>query len=71
MSDSVSDKKLVAYATVGKYAMDLCEREKERLNKIKGLVNTLSDDEFEQLVNLSKELGDLDMVENLNKWRNK
>lgn len=65
----MSVEKLTAYAMIGKNALELRKREVERLDKIKNIMGDISDEEYEQLLDLAKKLGDRQMLDDLPKMR--
>jgi len=62
----MSLKKLTAYALIGSEHRRIQE---DRLEKIKGIIGSLSDDEYEQMLTLSKTMGDEQMMRDLPVWR--
>lgn len=62
----MSEKQLIAYARIGSEHQRIME---ERLEKIKAIISSLSDDEYEQLVSLSKAMNDEQMIRDLPIWR--
>lgn len=62
----MTKEQLAAYALLGAEHKRLQE---ERLEKIKSLLKTLSDDEYKQLLELAKASGDEQMQRDLPIWR--
>ena len=62
----MSVEKLITYATIGAEHQKIQD---ERIEKIKALLKTLSDDEYEQLLQLAADAGDNQMVRDLPIWR--
>jgi hypothetical protein len=62
----MSIEKLTAYATIGAEHQKIQDA---RIEKMKRIMETLSDDEFDQLMEFSKQMGDERMVRDLPIWR--
>jgi ribosome assembly protein YihI (activator of Der GTPase) len=62
----MSIEKLTAYAMIGAEHQKIQDA---RIEKIKALMETLSDDEYEQLLLLAKASNDEQMVRDLPIWR--
>jgi hypothetical protein len=62
----MSIEKLTAYATIGAEHQKI---QQERLDKIKNVLENLSDDEYEQLLGLAKAMNDTQMLLDLPVWR--
>lgn len=59
-------EKLIAYATIGAEHQKIQDA---RVEKIKGVIKTLSDDEYEQLFSMAKLMNDEQMIRDLPLWR--
>jgi hypothetical protein len=59
-------EKLIAYATIGAEHQRIQDA---RMEKIKSLIQTLSDDEYEQLFAIAKSMNDEQMIRDLPVWR--
>jgi hypothetical protein len=62
----MSIEKLTAYATIGAEHQKIQDARNEKMKRI---METLSDDEFDQLMEFSKQMGDERMVRDLPVWR--
>jgi DNA-binding MarR family transcriptional regulator len=63
--ETVTKERLVAYALIG---AEHTRRMQEHEDKIKRILNNLTEDEYKQLLEFSKQMGDKNMIENLPKW---
>ena len=66
IGEIMSIKKLIAYTQIGaEYLRNQQIRQQVHEEKIKKIMSTLSDEDYQQVLNLAKERGDIKMLEEL------